>query len=154
MAAGRKAKLSAAYLAACEYCDAGRALLDGDDSAEARTLRFGLGVEGAECRYLAGLFERAEQDFETLLTLDLPSLDRALVHSLRVKLYEHQSRWREALTAGRSALSLVGIGLPDNDSDKQRSTPPCAPPSRRSKIAPFTRSSTCRRWPIPACRWS
>ncbi len=59
--AGRKAKASAAYASARAYFSAGMALLDESDWDSYRELTFSLCRERAECEFLTGNFEKAEQ---------------------------------------------------------------------------------------------
>ena len=59
--AGRKAKASAAYASACVYFAAGMALLDERDWGSEYDLMFSLSLERAECEYLSGDFDEAEE---------------------------------------------------------------------------------------------
>jgi predicted ATPase/transcriptional regulator with GAF, ATPase, and Fis domain len=113
--AGRKAKASAAYRAACEYLDAGASLLDEDDWQAAYELAFALHLDAAESRCLTGEFALAEQECVGLLARAAGPRDRAVVHELRMTLYENQSRWHEAVASGREGLALLGIALPDGE---------------------------------------
>ena len=65
--AGRKAKASAAYASACVYLAAGMALLDERDWGSQYELMFSLWLERAECEFLTGNFEKAEQLIVELL---------------------------------------------------------------------------------------
>jgi predicted ATPase len=65
LAAGRKAKTSAAYRAAVEYFDSGLGLLDSSSWQSDYELMFPLHLESAECHYLAGAFDRAEAAFRS-----------------------------------------------------------------------------------------
>ena len=65
--AGRKAKASAAYASACVYFAAGMALLDERDWGSQYELMFSLWLERAECEFLTGNFDKAEQLIAELL---------------------------------------------------------------------------------------
>ena len=65
--AGRKAKASAAYASACVYLAAGMALLDERDWGSQYELTFSLWLERAECEFLTGNFDKAEQLIVELL---------------------------------------------------------------------------------------
>ena len=65
--AGRKAKASAAYASACVYFSAGMALLDERDWGSQYELTFSLWLERAECEFLTGNFDTAEQLIGELL---------------------------------------------------------------------------------------
>jgi predicted ATPase len=65
--AGRRAKASAANVSACVYLTAGMDLLDEQDWDSQYELMFSLRLERAECEFLCGNFESAEQLIEELL---------------------------------------------------------------------------------------
>jgi len=118
LAAGRKAKTSAAYRAACDYLEKGIALVDDLHWRSEYELMFSLFLEAAECQYLAGAFDAAEEYFERLLERAATPLDEAQVHTLRITVYENQSRWADAVASGRTALALFGISFPQHIEDK------------------------------------
>jgi predicted ATPase/transcriptional regulator with GAF, ATPase, and Fis domain len=118
LAAGRKAKTSAAYRAACDYLEKGIALVDDSHWRSEYELMFSLFLEAAECQYLAGAFDAAEEYFERLLERAATPLDEAQVHTLRITVYENQSRWADAVASGRAALALFGISFPQHAADK------------------------------------
>jgi len=117
LAAGRKAKTSAAYRAACAYLDDGLALVPDDGWSVDYPLTFALGLEAAECRYLAGDFDQAEHYFDLLLARAASAADRAQVHSLRIVVYENLSRFADALASARAGLAVFDLAFPDNDDD-------------------------------------
>ena len=59
--AGRRAKASTAYASACVYLAAGIALLEEPDWGIHYALTFSLWLECAECEFLTGHFDKAEQ---------------------------------------------------------------------------------------------
>ena len=119
LAAGRKAKLSAAYTAACAYLTEGIARLSDASWSADYELMFALRLEAAESHYLAGDFERAEHLFELLLARAATAADRAQVHSLRIVLYENLTRYADALASARDGLAIFGIVFPERDADAQ-----------------------------------
>jgi formate hydrogenlyase transcriptional activator len=78
---------------------------------------FALRLEAAESQYLAGSFDAAERHFEQLLARAANALDLAQVHSLRIVLYENQSRYTDAVASAREGLALFGITFPALDED-------------------------------------
>ena len=78
--AGRKAKASAAYASACVYLAAGMALLDESDWGSQYELTFSLWLERAECEFLTGNFEQAEQLIAELLQRAASKVDQAAVY--------------------------------------------------------------------------
>ena len=117
LAAGRKAKTSAAYRAACTYLEEGIGLLPEDLWQDEYELMFALRLEAAECQYLAGEFGRAEYYFESLLGRASTPFDKSQVHSLRIVLYENLSRYADAVASARDGLALFGIVVPERDEE-------------------------------------
>ena len=89
--AGRKAKASAAYASACAYFAAGMALLDERDWDSQYELTFSLWLERAECEFLTGNFEKAEQLIAELLQRAASKVDQAAVYRLKVLLHTLKS---------------------------------------------------------------
>jgi predicted ATPase/transcriptional regulator with GAF, ATPase, and Fis domain len=117
LAAGRKAKTSAAYRAAAASFEDGLSLLADDAWSTEHALMFALGLEAAESQYLAGDFDRAEHYFDLLLGRAATPVDRAQVHSLRIVLYENLSRYADALASARAGLGVFGLTFPKTDDD-------------------------------------
>ena len=93
--AGRRAKASAAYASACVYFAAGMALLDESDWGGQYELMFSLWLERAECEFLTGNFEKAEQLIAELLQRAASKVDQAAVYHLKVLLHTVRSRTRK-----------------------------------------------------------
>jgi transcriptional regulator with GAF, ATPase, and Fis domain/predicted ATPase len=119
LAAGRKAKVSAAYTASCAYFNEGIARLSDSLWTDEYELMFALRLEAAESHYLAGDFERAEQLFELLLARAATAADRAQVHSLRIVLYENLTRYADAVASAREGLAIFDIVFPERDEEAQ-----------------------------------
>jgi predicted ATPase len=113
LVAVRKAKSSTAYDAALGYAIAGVGLL-GESSWESDyDLAFALHIEAAECEYLCGRFDAAEQRFGLLLERARQPIDKAAVHHLRLVQNENRSRYPDAVQCGREGLALLGVSFPD-----------------------------------------
>jgi predicted ATPase/signal transduction histidine kinase/CheY-like chemotaxis protein len=110
--AGRKAKASAAYASACAYFSAGTAVLDDRDWGSQYALAFGLTLERAECEFLSGNFETAEQLMEALLPRAASRVDRAAVYQVKVVLHTMKSENPQAVASALTCLRLFGIDLP------------------------------------------
>lgn len=119
LAAGSKAKSSAAYGAALGYFSAGAGLLDEGHWSSHYELAFALGLEAAQCEYLCGRFEQALQQFDRLLERARADLDRASVYRLRLVQFENMSRYADAVTSARAGLRLFGVALPESNEEKQ-----------------------------------
>jgi predicted ATPase/GAF domain-containing protein len=114
LAAGRKARASAAYRAALGYFDAGVKLLDEESWGDEYALNFALHQGLAECGYLEGDFDRAASLFDILLSRARSTVDRAHVYMLAVVLYTARNDYASALSYGRACVSLFGMVMPES----------------------------------------
>jgi predicted ATPase/transcriptional regulator with GAF, ATPase, and Fis domain len=117
--AGRRAKSSTAYETALSYFNSGIALLAEERWASEYDLTYALHLEAAECEYLCGHFDEAEQKFELLLGRAATSLDKARGYRLRSVQFENMSRYADALAVARESLALFGVSFPDSTEEKQ-----------------------------------
>jgi len=117
--AGRKAKSAAAYASALAYFSAGRALLDERDWGSQYELTFGLWLELAQCEFLMGNFDRAEQLIEELLQRGASKVDQAAVYHLKIQLHIMKSENQEAVASALTCLRLFGIDLPAHPTQEQ-----------------------------------
>jgi predicted ATPase len=92
---GQKAKASAAYASACVYFAAGTALLDERNWGSRYELMFDLWLERAECEFLSGNFDKAEQLIIELLQRGRSKVDQAGAYHLKVLLHTVKSENRE-----------------------------------------------------------
>ena len=113
--AGRRAKAATAYDAAASFLRAGVALLTDEHWRTDYRLSFGLSLELAECEYLGGNIEQAEQVFERLNARAGSRRDALAVRSLRVVLYVAIGRSGDALATGVAALRHAGLEIADDD---------------------------------------
>src|SRR6266571_3829844 len=119
LSAGQRAKSSTAHEAALGYLTAGLRLVSEELWDSEYDLAFALHLEAAECLYLCGRFDEAEQQFGLLLRQAATTLDKARVYRLRSVQYENMSRYPDALTSAREGLSLFGVSFPDSAEEKQ-----------------------------------
>ena len=117
--AGRRAKASAAYASACVYFAAGMERLDESDWSSQYALTFNLWRERAECEFLTGNFEKAEQLIAELLHRAASKLDQAAVFRLKVLLQTMKSENAQAVASALSCLRLFGIDIPPHPSPAQ-----------------------------------
>ena len=117
--AGRRAKGAAAYLSACVYLGAGMALLDERDWSDCYELMHTLWLERAECEFLSGHFENAEQLIAKLLQHSVSKSDQALVYRLKVVLHVMKSENPQAVASGLACLRLFGIDMAAHPSREQ-----------------------------------
>ena len=117
--AGTKAKGATAYVSACLYFAAGMALLEEGDWDERYELMYPLWLERAECEFLSGNFESAEQLIAKLLQRSVSKRDKALVYRLKIDLHIVKSESPQAIASGLSCLRLFGIEMWEYPSREQ-----------------------------------
>ena len=110
--AGRKAKASAAYASACVYFAAGMALLDERDWGSQYELMFSLWLERAECEFLTGHLDLAEQLIGELLQRGASNVDQAAAYHLKVQLHVVKGGNPQAVDSALTCLRLLGIDFP------------------------------------------
>jgi PAS domain S-box-containing protein len=118
LSAGRKAKASAAFASAHAYFAAGMALLDESDWSGAYELAFGLRLERAECEFLTGHFDGAEQLIAELLQRAASKVDQTAVYQLKVQLHCVKSENQQAVTTALACLRQLGIDMPERPSEE------------------------------------
>ena len=116
---GRKAKASAAYASACMHLATGMGLLDEKDWSSQYELMFSLWLQRAECEFLTGNFEKAEQLIVELLQRGRSKVDQAAVYHLKVQLHLLKSEHEQAVATALTCLRLFGIDLPANPTWEQ-----------------------------------
>ena len=110
--AGRKAKASAAFESACVYLASGIALLDERDWSSQYELMFSLRLERAECEFLTGNFDTAEQLIVELLQRGASKVDQAAVYHLKILLHTVKSENAQAVASALTGLRLFDIDIP------------------------------------------
>ncbi len=116
--AGLKAKSSTAYKPARNYFQTGINFLTPESWNSNYELTFTLHRELAECEYLCGNFEDAEQHFDFLLQQAKTHLEKAEIYNLKMIQHENRANYGAAVKAGRQGLKLLGIELPESEQEK------------------------------------
>ena len=111
--AGRMAKARAAYSAGASFLDAGVATLGLLSREALDDLAYTLYHERAECFYLAGRHDEADREIAFLLAQARSNEERIHAYNLRIALCMMLGRFPEGLAAGRAALHLLGVTLPE-----------------------------------------
>ncbi|MDB9515330.1 AAA family ATPase [Kamptonema animale CS-326] len=113
--AGRKAKTSTAYTAACEYITTGMELLRENCWHIQYELCFALHKERVEVEYLNGNIEASKMWIDRTLEQTRTPLEKAEIYNLAIIQYTLRAEYPEAIAAGIKALSLFGIDINDED---------------------------------------
>ena len=151
--AGRKAKASAAYASARAYFSAGMALLDERDWGSQYELTFSLWLERAECEFLTGNFDKAEQLIGELLQRGASKVDQAAVYHLKVLFHIVKSENPQAVDSALDVPAPVRhrhAGTPDLGAGPGRirdglADPQWAPDREPDRSAADDRSGTAGR---------
>jgi signal transduction histidine kinase len=147
--AGRKAKASAAYASALAYFSAGIALLDENDWSSQYELAFKLLLARAECEFLTGHFEEAEQLIAELLQRAASKVDEAAVYDLKVRLDTLKSEPHDAVATALTCLRRLGIDIPgprEPDRDNGQLSASIAHEVNQPIAALLTNAETAVRW--------
>ncbi|MEP0755241.1 trifunctional serine/threonine-protein kinase/ATP-binding protein/sensor histidine kinase [Trichocoleus sp. Lan] len=113
--AARKAKDATAYSSALHYLTACMNVLPSDIWVKRYDLAFSLHKKRAEIEYLNGNFAQAEALLELTLSQAKSVLDKAEVYNMLIVQHTMLAKYQEAIQAGRNALSLLGIDLPEGE---------------------------------------
>ena len=109
--AGHSAKSANAYDSARNYFSIGIELLSDRTWGEESALFSQLQLEMAECDYLTGRIDSAEERCDLLLRTASDDMDRLQVCRLKIILYTSRSRHEEALTIGVEGAKFLGMKL-------------------------------------------
>jgi predicted ATPase/serine phosphatase RsbU (regulator of sigma subunit) len=111
LTAGRRAKLNAAYEVALRCLRHAMRHLPADAWEVAYDLTGELHIELAECEYLGGHFDVAEQVLTNALAYLGGRVERAAAYAIRIPIETNQGRPGEAIRLGMEALAMFGVEL-------------------------------------------
>jgi diguanylate cyclase (GGDEF)-like protein/PAS domain S-box-containing protein len=117
--AGRRAKGSTAYTEALAYLTTGASLLSGECWQNQHQLAFDLETDRAECEYLTGELEAAENRLTTLFNHATGSVERARIASLSIDLYMTLGNISGAVAVGLDYLRHLGIEWTSHPTEAQ-----------------------------------
>jgi diguanylate cyclase (GGDEF)-like protein/PAS domain S-box-containing protein len=120
--AGRRAYKAVAYTLARSYLERAATLLPEDTWNQCYAESLELFLELAECEYLVGNLTRAEDLLNLASEHVCAKLDLISVHRLRLRLYQTQGRFDEALEVALQALGLFGLTLLGAGEDSKEAT--------------------------------
>jgi predicted ATPase/signal transduction histidine kinase len=113
--AGRKAKVSTAYEAACTYLETAKGLLANDSWEQQYDLTLQLYEELAEAEYLRGNSQKSEQYARYVIKQANKIYEKARIHNLLIVQYTAKGQFKEAIQAGREGLKLLDIEFPEQN---------------------------------------
>jgi len=117
--AGKRAKAATAYASARTYLSTGMTVLGREGWASHYELAFGLWLERAECEYLNGNFDEAEQLISELLTRGTSKIDKAAAYRLKIDLHVMKSENPKAVESALECLRLFGVEMPPHPTREQ-----------------------------------
>ena len=110
---GKRAKAMAAYSPALKYLTTGMALLGANCWPKYHQLTFDFHKERAEVECLRGNCEQSEALLRIALEHAQTDLEKAEIYDLQIMGLNLSAKYEEAIQIGRTALSLLGIHLPE-----------------------------------------
>ncbi len=116
LAAGKKAKASAAYEPALKYLQAGIRLLAPDSWQTQYHLTLALYEQASELAYVNADFAQMDRFVEAVLSQAKTVLDKVKVYEFKIQKYIAQSKFYEAIAIGLEILKLLGVRLPKKPS--------------------------------------
>ena len=117
--AGKKAKTSTAYAAACRYLSIAMTLLGYEYWNSEYDIAYKLWLERAECEFLSGNFDEAETLISELLVRSSSRSDKAAAYCLRIDLHVMKSEEPRAVACALECLRLFGIEMSAHPSSEQ-----------------------------------
>jgi predicted ATPase/signal transduction histidine kinase len=117
--AGQRAKASAAYASALTYFVAGATLLLEDSWQHRHDLTFALELHRAECEYLTGQLNQAEERLRVLAAHATTLVERAAVTGLRLNIYLLVGQFDRALADGFDCLREMGVECSSHPNDEE-----------------------------------
>ncbi|MBZ8180261.1 ATP-binding sensor histidine kinase [Oscillatoria salina] len=111
----QKAKAATAYATALQYITVALKILPADSWQSQYEFCFRLYKERAELEYLNGNFQASRELIEYLLAQARTSVEQVEIYQLPIVQYNSCFAYAEAIEAGRKALQLLGIELPETD---------------------------------------
>ena len=117
--AGKRAKASTAYASALTYLVAGAALLAEDCWERRHELSFALELWRAECEFVTGAMEAADQRLQGLSTRAGNAVERAAVACLHIDLCMTLNQSRRAIAVALDYLRHLGIGWSPHPTDEE-----------------------------------
>jgi predicted ATPase/signal transduction histidine kinase len=117
--AGKRAKAATAFASALAYLSTGTLLLADDCWERRHELVYSLEINRAECEFLTGDREAAEQRLTVISEHAADTVEQAAVACLRIDLYTTLDQSNRAIAAGLDFLRRVGIDCQPHPSETE-----------------------------------
>ncbi|MGF1740492.1 AAA family ATPase [Vibrio profundum] len=115
---GIRSKHAVAYDVAIKYFQIAKNILTDADWGSSYDLCFSVYLEGGECSYFQGDFDGFSSMMDTVFEKSQNVLDRCRVYQQRIAQSTTLGDYNNAIRQGISAISLLGVNLPDIDDEK------------------------------------
>ncbi|RUS94387.1 serine/threonine protein kinase [Dulcicalothrix desertica PCC 7102] len=115
--AAKKAKASTAYTTSIKLLEKGIKLLSSPNWNNNYELTFKLYRELAECKYLTGNFQEAEELFKIILENSSCIFDKAEIYQLKMNCDMTQGNFSNGIHSGYEALKLFDLHLPESEQE-------------------------------------
>ncbi len=115
--AGKIARSSTAYESASQYLQQGIELLPENSWQNFYEITFQLYFEQAQCQYLLGHPEQADQLFTITLENTKSNLQAADIYDIQMQIYFTQGKFADGVRIGKQSLKMFGIIIADNDTE-------------------------------------
>src|SRR5262249_33710250 len=118
LVAARRAKASAAFASALSYVVSGATLLTEASWQDRHALAFALQLTRAECEYVTGQFDPAQERLNGLALRATSLIERAAVAALQIEIYWTLRQGDRAIGLGLDYLRHVGVDWSPHPSDE------------------------------------
>jgi diguanylate cyclase (GGDEF)-like protein len=113
--AATNAKQSAAYQAAFDYISVAVEIIEGNKGSLKHTIKFSVFREAAECSYLCGLNEEANQNITKAHLIAETNYEKCLLINLQIIQLVSMGDYVQSMALGFEGLALYNIKLPSVD---------------------------------------
>ncbi len=116
--AGLQAKKNAAYDTALQFFASGTDSLAENSWDGQYELTFALFKERADAEYLNGDFDKSQKTIDIALRNARSAIEKTEIYSMLIYQYTVRAEYKKGIQAGRTALSLLGVDLPEKELQK------------------------------------
>lgn len=119
LAAGIRAKSSAAYAPALNYFSTGYSLLSDSCWQDQYELTLQIATEQAETAYLTGNFDEMDTSIARIMTHARELLDKVKAYETQILAHKARNQLLEAIDTGLDILAQLGVHFPDNPTQEE-----------------------------------